>query len=99
MPHEVLAGDSEPTTYLMRSCCQSSFAQWANEGDEGRSAKPTFYLVAMLRDAQNMTVEMSARSIKRQQGWVFSQVYYSFKEQYVAAKTKPFSHGRLNRLV
>jgi len=53
----------------------------------------------MLRDAQDMTVEMSRPSKKRQQGWVYSQVYNSFKEMYDAAKTKPFSYLRLNRLI
>jgi hypothetical protein len=98
MPGEDLASDSEPATYLMRSCCQASFVRWAREQDVGTSAKPTTYPVATLRDAQDMTVEMSRRSTKRQQGWVFSQVYNSFKEQYDAAKTKPFSHPRLGRL-
>ena len=98
LSHEVLAPDSTPTTYLMRACCQASFARWANLGEAGTSAKATFYPVAMLRDAQDMTVEMSRPSKKRQQGWVYSQVYNSFKEMYDAAKTKPFSHPRLNRL-
>jgi hypothetical protein len=98
MPREELAGDSEPATYLVRSCCQASFVRWAREQDVGTSAKATTYPVATLRDAQDMTVEMSPRSTKRQQGWVFSQVYNSFKEQYDAAKTKPFSHPRLSRL-
>jgi hypothetical protein len=95
---QLLAGDSRPVTYLMRTCCQAAFARWANASEPGRSAKPTFYTTAMLRDATDMTVEMSQSSQKRLQGWVFSQAYNSYKELYDAGKTKPFSTKFLTQL-
>ena len=60
--------------------------------------KTKSYSVAMLRDVTNMTMEMGKISLKRQHGWVFSQVYNSYKEIYDAANTKPFSSKFLERL-
>lgn len=52
----------------------------------------------MLRDAGDITLEMSPSSRKRQEGWVFSQAYNSYKEVFNAAKTKPFGNPYLCQL-
>jgi hypothetical protein len=88
----------QPTCYLYRTCCQESLAQWALLGEKKSSRKATFYPISMLRDAANLTMEMSRISLKRQAGWVFSQTYNSVKEIYDYAKTKPFGNRFLERL-
>jgi hypothetical protein len=74
----------------MRTCCQTAFARWAGLGERGKSVKATFYTNAMLRDILDLTLEMLPYCHKRFQGWIFSQVYNSFKEIYDAANLKPF---------
>jgi hypothetical protein len=90
--------ESLPTTCLIRTCCQESLAQWALLGEKKDSVKKKLYHVAMLRDATDMTLEMSRLSAKRALGWVFSQSYNSIKESFDAAKSKPFGSEFLCRL-
>jgi hypothetical protein len=90
--------DSPATTCLLRTCCQESLAQWALLGEKKDSVKKRLYHVAMLRDATDMTLEMSRLSAKRALGWVFSQSYNSIKESFDAAKIKPFGSNFLCRL-
>ena len=52
----------------------------------------------MLDNSCDMRIEMSRTSLKRKQGWVFSQLYNSFKEISDAAKVKPFHNPFLNKL-
>lgn len=52
----------------------------------------------MLRDAGDLTLEMSSSSRKRREGWVFSQAYNSYKELFDAAKIKPFKSPYLTQL-
>jgi hypothetical protein len=37
LPKERLGHDSQPATYLMRACCQQSFARWAELGESSSS--------------------------------------------------------------
>ncbi|PMD12913.1 hypothetical protein NA56DRAFT_652194, partial [Hyaloscypha hepaticicola] len=90
--------DSLPTTYLIRTCCQKSFARWADLGEPGKSVKAHFYTSAMLRDVTDMTLDISRYYYKRNQGWIYSQTYNSFKEIYDAAKCKPFGSKFLQQL-
>ena len=87
-----------PTTYLMRTCCQKSFARWAELGEPGKSVKAHFYTPAMLRDVTNTTLDFSRYCHKRNQGWIFSQAYNSFKEVYDAANCKPFGSKFIQQL-
>lgn len=98
LPQQRSGADSAPTTFLLRPCCQKSFARWAALGEKDGSVKVQEYPMAMLRDATSTTIEMSRSSGKRQAGWVFSQGYNSIKELYDAANTKPFSNARLSQL-
>ncbi|OBT60329.1 hypothetical protein VE03_10768, partial [Pseudogymnoascus sp. 23342-1-I1] len=98
LPSEQVGAGSTPTTYLTQTCCQEAFVRWAARGGKAQWVKPTMYPVAMLRDASDLTVEMSRSSAQREQGWVFSQVYSSYKELYDAAKTKPFGSPFLSQL-
>ena len=52
----------------------------------------------MLRDAGDLTLEMSRSSRKRAEGWVFTQVYNDYKECFDAAKTKPLGSPYLGQL-
>ncbi len=67
-------------------------------GAEPKSARQTVYTPALLRDAKDITIEMSRRSSKRQKGWVFSQLYNSCKEMWDAMKKKPFRSPFLSKL-
>jgi hypothetical protein len=90
LPSQQVTIDSAPTTYLLRTCCLHNFARWAALGEGGRSVAATIYPTAMLGEAGDIRLEMSRSSVKRQEGWVFSQAYNSYKELFDAAKTKPF---------
>ena len=95
---EVIDSDPDPTTCLFKSCCLEAFSQWAILEEPAKSVIPTVYPTAMLRDASDITLDMSRSSRKRQEGWVFSQAYNSYKEIFDAAKTKPFSNLYLRQL-
>ncbi|PMD11962.1 hypothetical protein NA56DRAFT_652833 [Hyaloscypha hepaticicola] len=90
--------DSLPTTYLIRTCYQKSFVQWADLGEPGKSVKAHFYMSTILRDITDMTLNISRYCYKRNQGWIYSQTYNSFKEIYDAAKCKPFGSKFLQQL-
>jgi hypothetical protein len=98
LPNREMDPDSPAITCLLRTCCQESLAQWALVGEKKDSVKKRQYHVSMLRDATDITLEMSRLSAKRALGWVFSQSYNSFKESFDAAKTKPFMSRFLCRL-
>jgi hypothetical protein len=90
LPQEELLLNQSPASYLMRSCCLESFYQWSCFNESPSRAKKTLYTPAMLGESYDMTVEMSPVSSKRQEGWIFSQMYNSYKEMTDVAKTKPF---------
>jgi hypothetical protein len=48
LPNKRLDADSPAATYLLRTCCQESFARWAALGEGKKSVKATYYPVAML---------------------------------------------------
>jgi hypothetical protein len=52
----------------------------------------------MLGGSYDMIVEMEAHSTKRAQGWIFYQMYNSYKEMTDVAKTKPFRSTFLSQL-
>jgi len=95
---EQLDADSQSVTGLLKTCCLENFARWAVFDEPNRSVTATLYPSAMLRDASNITLEMSRLSRQRREGWVFSQAYNSYKELFDAAKTKPFSNPYLQQL-
>ena len=98
LPAEDLILNQSPATYLMRSCCLEAFYQWSHFGEPASRAKKTVYIPAMLSASYDMTVEMSANSTKRAEGWIFYQMYNSYKEMTDVAKTKPFRSRFLSQL-
>jgi hypothetical protein len=96
--HQRANRNPPPTTYLLKTCCLESYSRWAKHGEPGRCIVPTLYPSAMLRDVSNLTLDMSPSSRHRREGWVYSQVYNSFKELFDAAQTKPFSNPYLRQL-
>lgn len=90
LPHEDLIMNQSPAMYLMCSCCLESFYEWSHFGEPVSWAKRTLFVPAMLSGSYDMLVEMSANSIKRAEGWIFYQMYNSYKEMTDVAKTKPF---------
>jgi hypothetical protein len=93
-----LHNGASPATYLYRTCCLESFYQWQLLGEHPRTANKKLYTTAMLDNSCNIKIEMSRTSQKRKRGWVFSQMYNTFKEITDAAKTKPFHNQFLNQL-
>jgi hypothetical protein len=93
-----IEADSAPSCYLFKTCCLENIAKWAETGELSKSVIATIYPTAMLRDASNLTLEMSRLSRKRREGWVYSQAYNSFKEITDAAKTIPFQNPYLKQL-
>lgn len=98
LANEEVESDSVPTTHLFRTCCLETLSQWAALGEPGRSVIATIYPAAMLRDAGDLTLEMSLSSRKRAEGWVYTQGYNGYKECFDAAKTKPLSSPYLGQL-
>ncbi len=98
LPQQELSNGASPATYLYRTCCLDSFHQWALFGEHPRTTSKSLYTAAMLDNSCDMRIEMSQASLKRKKGWVFSQLYNSFKELADAAKVKPFHNPFLNRL-
>ena len=98
LPQQDLISNQSPATYLMRSCCLEAFYQWSHFGEPASRAKKTVYVPAMLSGSYDMTVEMSANSTKRVEGWIFYQMYNSYKEMTDIAKTKPFRSRFLGQL-
>ena len=98
LPQDEPIPNQSPAVYLTRACCLESFYQWAHFGEPASRAKKTLYTPAMLGESYDMTVEMAAHSTKRAQGWVFYQMYNSYKEMTDVAKTKPFRSPFLSQL-
>jgi hypothetical protein len=98
LPNEELILNQSPATFLIRSCCLESFYQWSHFGEPASRAKKTVYVPAMLDKSYNIIVEMSANSTKRAQGWIFYQMYNSYKEMTDVANTKPFRSQYLSQL-
>jgi hypothetical protein len=87
--------DPEPQTYLYKVCC---LRKWLRFMFEGNGYKATFYNIAFLRDAVNMTVQANVKSRFRRSGLIWSQFYASFKESLDAAKTYPFDNEAIEGL-
>ena len=53
---------------------------------------------AILGESYNIMVEVAAYLTKRARGWIFYQIYNSYKEITDVAKTKPFRSRFLSQL-
>jgi hypothetical protein len=89
LPNEPVFVDNEPSTYLMRECCLNSFYKWCHFGESEKKMKQSVFIPAMLAESHDMLLEMGKDSSKRMAGWLFTQVYNSYKELTDVAKTKP----------
>jgi hypothetical protein len=90
--------DGEPQVYLGRRCCLDANLAWLYGDDEAQFGNHTWYHVAFLRDACNLTSVPQKRSELWKAGVRYCQFYAVEKEISDAGTTYPFTNPGLEEL-
>ena len=89
----------EPQVYLAKRCCEEQSMRWMYDDKPPRLGRGQLYFQQnMLYDACSLTSVTPKRSIQREGGLVYTQVYSPVKGWYDATKCFPFSNDGMEEM-
>ena len=89
----------EPQVYLPKRCCEEQYMKWMYDDKPPKLGRGQLYFSQnMLYDAGSLTSVTPKRSLQREGGLIYTQVYSPVKGWYDATKCIPFSNDGMEEM-